>query len=41
LLRDYVDTLRLVGQSLTPTERFVLQRLEGLERMATLQSDKP
>jgi hypothetical protein len=41
LLRDYLDSLRLVSDSLTPTERFVLQRLEGLERMAALQSDKP
>jgi len=41
LLRDYIDALRLVSDSLTPTERFVLQRLEGLERMAALQSDKP
>jgi hypothetical protein len=41
LLRDYLDTLRLVSETMTPTERFVLQRLEGLERMATLQSDKP
>jgi hypothetical protein len=41
LLRDYLDTLRLVSDTLSPTERFVLQRLEGLERMATLQSDKP
>ena len=41
LLRDYLDTLRLVSETLSPTERFVLQRLEGLERMATLQSDKP
>jgi hypothetical protein len=41
LLRDYVDSLRLVSDSLSPTERFVLQRLEGLERMAALQSDKP
>ncbi len=39
LLRDYVDSLRLVADSLSPTERFVLQRLEGLERMARLQSD--
>jgi FHA domain len=39
LLRDYVDSLRLVSDSLSPTERFVLQRLEGLERMARLQSD--
>jgi len=41
LLRDYVDSLRLVADSLSPTERFVLQRLEGLERMARLQSDSP
>ena len=41
LLRDYVDSIRLVSGSLTPTERFVLQRLEGLERMASLQSDRP
>jgi hypothetical protein len=39
LLRDYVDSLRLISDSLSPTERFVLQRLEGLERMARLQSD--
>lgn len=41
LLRDYLDSLRLVAETLSPTERFVLQRLEGLERMAALQSDKP
>lgn len=41
LLRDYLDSLRLISDTMTPTERFVLQRLEGLERMATLQSDKP
>jgi pSer/pThr/pTyr-binding forkhead associated (FHA) protein len=41
LLRDYLDTLRLVSDTLSPTERFVLQRLEGLERMAALHSDKP
>ena len=41
LLRDYVDSVRLVADSLSPTERFVLQRLEGLERMARLQSDSP
>ncbi len=41
LLRDYLDSLRLVADRLSPTERFVLQRLEGLERLATLQSDKP
>jgi hypothetical protein len=36
LLRDYLDSLRLVSDALSPTERFVLQRLEGLERMAGL-----
>jgi FHA domain len=41
LLRDYLSSLRSVSRSLSPTERFVLQRLEGLERMAALQSDKP
>lgn len=41
LLRDYLDTLRALGDSLSPTERFVLKRLEGLERMASLQSDSP
>ena len=41
LLRDYLDSLLLISDSLSPTERFVLQRLEGLERMAALQSDKP
>lgn len=41
LLRDYLDSLRLLADSFTPTERFVLQRLEGLERMARLQSDSP
>lgn len=41
LLRDYLNALRSVSETLSPTERFVLQRLEGLERMAALQSDKP
>lgn len=41
LLRDYLDALRLISDALSPTERFVLQRLEGLERMARLQSDSP
>lgn len=41
LLRSYVDELRLASEQLSPTERFVLQRLEGLERMARLQSDSP
>jgi pSer/pThr/pTyr-binding forkhead associated (FHA) protein len=37
LLRDYLDSLRLISEILSPTEKFVLQRLEGLERMARLQ----
>jgi pSer/pThr/pTyr-binding forkhead associated (FHA) protein len=41
LLRGYVESLRLAADSLSPTERFVLQRLEGLERMARLQSESP
>jgi hypothetical protein len=41
LLRDYVDALRSRAEALSPAERFVLQRLEGLERMVTLQSDSP
>jgi hypothetical protein len=41
LLRDYVEALRAQAESFSPTERFVLQRLEGLERMASLQSDGP
>jgi pSer/pThr/pTyr-binding forkhead associated (FHA) protein len=41
LLRDYLDTLRLVSATLSPTERFVLQRLEGLERMVALHSERP
>ncbi|HVY27541.1 MAG TPA: FHA domain-containing protein [Polyangiaceae bacterium] len=41
LLRDYLDSLRAISEALSPTERFVLQRLEGLERMARLQSDNP
>lgn len=40
-LRDYIDFLRERAVSLSPTERFVLQRLDGLERMASLQSDGP
>jgi len=34
----YVDSLRLIADSLSPTERFVLQRLEGLDAWP-LQSD--
>jgi hypothetical protein len=41
LLRSYLESLRELAGSLSPTERFVLQRLEGLERMATLQSERP
>lgn len=41
LLRDYLERLRARVESLSATERFVLQRLEGLERMASLQSDTP
>jgi hypothetical protein len=41
LLRDYLEVLRGRAESLSATERFVLQRLEGLERMASLQSDNP
>jgi len=33
-LREYLATLRELGESLTPSDRFVLQRLEGLERLA-------
>ena len=41
LLREYLESLRARAESMSPTERFVLQRLEGLERMASLQSDSP
>lgn len=41
LLREYLESLRARVESMSPTERFVLQRLEGLERMASLQSDSP
>jgi len=33
-LREYLGTLRERGESFGPAERFVLQRLEGLERLA-------
>jgi pSer/pThr/pTyr-binding forkhead associated (FHA) protein len=33
-LREYLGTLREIGQSFGPAERFVMQRLEGLERLA-------
>jgi hypothetical protein len=33
-LREYLELLRGMGESLGPSDRFVLQRLEGLERLA-------
>lgn len=36
-LRAYVVDLRSLQQSFGPTERFVLQRLEGFERLASLK----
>lgn len=33
-LREYLGNLRASAQSFGPTERFVMQRLEGLERLA-------
>jgi hypothetical protein len=36
-LRDYVANLRLVQDRLGPTERFLTQRIEGLERLASLK----
>jgi hypothetical protein len=39
LLHAYVDALRAVSERLSPPERFVLQRLEGLERLAIWQPD--
>ena len=37
LLRAYADFLRANGEQLSAPERFVLQRLEGLERLSTWQ----
>lgn len=37
LLRSYGDFLRANSEQLTPPQRFVLQRLEGLERLASWQ----
>jgi hypothetical protein len=34
LLNAYITRLREVSPSLGPAERFILQRLEGLERWA-------
>jgi hypothetical protein len=36
-LRDYVATLRAVQGRLGPTDRFLVQRIEGLERLAALK----
>ncbi len=36
LLRDYVTSLRRQAAQLSPAERFALQRIEGLERLASL-----
>jgi hypothetical protein len=36
LLRQYVSTLRSRAERLSPSERFALQRIEGLERLAAL-----
>ena len=41
LLRRYTGSLQQRAEQLSPPERFVLQRLEGLERMTRLQSDSP
>ncbi len=38
LLRDYAESLRGRAQALSPAERFVLQRIVGLERLASWQS---
>ena len=40
-LRDYTEKLRVRGQELAPAERFVLQRLLGLERLASWQTSAP
>jgi hypothetical protein len=37
LLRSYTEFLRSNGERWNAPERFVLQRLEGLERLATWQ----
>ncbi len=41
VLRSYTDGLRSRAQALTPAERFVLQRLLGLERLASWQNSAP
>jgi hypothetical protein len=37
LIRDYLAILREAAPGLSPTERFLLQRIEGLERLAALR----
>jgi hypothetical protein len=37
LLRSYVERLRANASSLSPAERFLLNRIEGLERIAALR----
>jgi hypothetical protein len=37
LIRDYLAILRAAAPGLSPTERFLLQRIEGLERLAALR----
>jgi hypothetical protein len=34
VLRDYLDSLRELTGSFGPADRFLLSRLEGLERLA-------
>lgn len=41
LLREYAADLRSRAEKLPPTERFVLQRIDGLERLALLSAAKP
>jgi hypothetical protein len=36
MLREYVSVLRTNAERYTPEERFALQRVEGLERLASL-----
>jgi hypothetical protein len=33
-LRQYLEMLRQMGETLSPSDRFALQRLEGIERLA-------
>jgi pSer/pThr/pTyr-binding forkhead associated (FHA) protein len=40
-LRRYTETLRVRTEELAPAERFVLQRLLGLERLASWQTGAP